>query len=279
MVGMRSFNHFVTFAVINGEFDITDGKVLSSAIRASFTICTSRKQLTYMLKIEVGKRWCEWGFQLNLNRELINKTGMINTITHFANKYTVCVNNYLVYGLRDQYMRLLKRLKVVDYNNVGLKVLEHFVEQRSSNFSSELSSADITFMKNKGENTKVNEKIDVEKKFMPKIMPYNSAFVFLSRVRDKFHGMKGQTKKYVVPLSSTTPTFIRLDKAGLQHSMAVFCVHLPNQIKPKRQERIADVIEWHPQRNHDLDQSFQTDGAQVILNYIEIVEVEKNGIE
>ena len=61
--------------------------------------------------------------------------------------------------------------------------------------------------------------------------------------------------------------------------MAAFCVHLPNQIKPKRPERIANVIEWHPQRKRDLGQSFQIDGTQVILNYIEIVEVEKNGSE
>jgi len=29
-VGTRAFNHFVIFAVLNGEFDITDDKVLSS---------------------------------------------------------------------------------------------------------------------------------------------------------------------------------------------------------------------------------------------------------
>ena len=53
-----------------------------------------------------------------------------------------------------------------------------------------------------------------------------------------------------------TPTIIRLDKSGLQHSMAVFCVLL-NQITPKYIERIADLIEWYPQRNHDLGQIFQ----------------------
>ena len=76
-----------------------------------------------------------------------------------------------------------------------------------------------------------------------------------------------------------TPTFIRLDKVGLQHSMAAFHVHLPNQTIPKKAGRIADVIGWHPQRNGDLGQSFQTDGTQVVLNYIDIVEVEKNGTE
>ena len=48
-----------------------------------------------------------------------------------------------------------------------------------------------------------------------------------------------------------TPTSIRLDKAGLQHSMVAFRV-LPSEIKPKRPERIANVIEWHPRRNRDL---------------------------
>ena len=85
-----------------------------------------------MLKTEVGKRWCDRFFQLNQNRELIDKTGMGNTITHCANEYTVCVKNYLVYGLRDQYVRLLKKLKDIDYKMVGLKVLEHSVEQRST---------------------------------------------------------------------------------------------------------------------------------------------------
>jgi len=74
-----------------------------------------------------------------------------------------------------------------------------------------------------------------------------------------------------------TPTFIHLDKVGLQHSMAAFRV-LPNQITQKT-ERIAYVIEWHLRRNRDLGQSFQTDGTQVILNYIEIGEVKKNGKE
>ena len=59
--------------------------------------------------------------------------------------------------------------------------------------------------------------------------------------------------------------------------MSAFCV-LINQIKEKI-KRIADVIECHPPKKCDLDQSFQTDGAQVILNYIRIVEVKKNGME
>jgi len=71
---------------------------------------------------------------------------------------------------------------------------------------------------------------------MPAIMPYNSAFVCLSRVRDRFHDMKDQMKTFpVAPLSSMTPTFVHLDKVGLQHSMAAFRV-LPNQIKPKNGE-------------------------------------------
>ena len=39
------------------------------------------------------------------------------------------------------------------------------------------------------------------------------------------------------------------------------------------------MIEWHLRRNRDLDQIFQTDGAQVVLNFIEIVEVEKSTTE
>ena len=61
--------------------------------------------------------------------------------------------------------------------------------------------------------------------------------------------------------------------------MVSFRANLPNLTKPKEPEGITDIIEWHPWRNHDLGQSFQTDGTQVILNYIEIVEVEKSGTE
>ena len=69
---------------------------------------------------------------------------------------------------------------------------------------------------------------------MPEITSYNSAFAFLSRVRDRFDEMKDQTKQFsVAPLSSMTPTFIRLDKVELQHSMAAFRAHFPNQTKPK----------------------------------------------
>jgi len=47
----------------------------------------------------------------------------------------------------------------------------------------------------------------------------------------------------------------------------------------QKTEGIADVIEWHPRRNRNLGQIFHTDGSQVILNYIEIVEVEKSRTE
>ena len=75
----------------------------------------------------------------------------------------VCVNNYLIYGLRDQYMRLLKKLDVIDYKIVGLKVLENIIDQCPANFFFELSSDDMIFLKNKGDNTEdLNEKIDDE---------------------------------------------------------------------------------------------------------------------
>ena len=67
-----------------------------------------------MLKKEVSKRWGDRFLELNQNQELIDKTGMCNTITHCSNEYMVCVNNYMVYGLRDNYVRLLKKLKVID---------------------------------------------------------------------------------------------------------------------------------------------------------------------
>ena len=124
--------------MLNGDFDITDDKVPSSVIRACLTICTDRKQPHFMLKTEVSKRWCDRFLELYKNPELIDKTGMCNTITHCSNEYMVSVKKYLVYGLRDQYIRLLKKLKVIDYKMVGLRVLEHFVEQHSSNFSFQL---------------------------------------------------------------------------------------------------------------------------------------------
>ena len=74
--------------VLNGEFEITDDKVLSRVIRASFTICTDRIQLNYMLKTEVGRRWYGRFLQLNRNRELIDKTGM-NIL--LASKITWCM--------------------------------------------------------------------------------------------------------------------------------------------------------------------------------------------
>ena len=98
----------------------------------------------------------------------IDKTGMSNTTAHCANEYTVCVKNYIVYGLRDQYIRLFKKLKVIGYKMVGLKILEHFVEQRSSNFSFELLSIDMTYLKIQENNTGVNEKNDMEKGSCPK---------------------------------------------------------------------------------------------------------------
>ena len=97
-------------------------------------------------------------------------------------------------------MRLLKRLNDIDYKMVGLKVLENCIERRSVNFSFESSSDDMTFLKNKGENTEVSEKIDAEKKLMPEIISYNSAFAFSSRVRDRLHDMKDQMKKSLLRL-------------------------------------------------------------------------------
>ena len=201
-----------------------------------------------MKNSEVGRRWADRFLQLNINQDLVNKTGMCNTITHCYNEYMVSVKNYLVYGLRDQYLRLMKKLKVKDYKMVGLKVLENFVEECKSNFSFKLSTDDMTFLRIHEHLTEdLKGKIDAEKKLMPKIMSYNSAFAFLSRVRDRFDVIEDETKQfYVAPLSSMTPTFIRLNKVGLQHSMAVFRVRLPNLTKPKEPEGITDIIEWHP---------------------------------
>ena len=86
--------------------------------------------------------------------------------------------------------------------------------------------------------------------------------------------MNDQTKLFsVAPLSPMAPTYTRLDKVGLINSMEKIRAHLPNAVKPKEPERIANVIKCHARRNHDLGQNFQTDGTQVILNYIKIVEV------
>ena len=49
--------------------------------------------------------------------------------------------------------KVVEKVKVIDYKMIGLKVLEDLVQQRSSNFSIELSSGNVTFLKNKGDNT------------------------------------------------------------------------------------------------------------------------------
>ena len=106
-VGTRAFNHFVIFAVLNGEFEIKDDKVLSSVIRACFTI-TEHMHPPFMLKSEIGERWCKQFLKLYQNREIIDKTSTGNTIAHYSNEHMFSVKNYLVYDLRNRYVRLLK---------------------------------------------------------------------------------------------------------------------------------------------------------------------------
>ena len=107
-----------------------DDKVLSCVIQVYLTICTVRKHPNVMLKIEAGKIWRGRFLEVNQHRQLIDKTSMCNTITHCFNEYMVCVNKYLVYGLKDHYVILLKNLSFINYKMVGLKVLKHFFEQR-----------------------------------------------------------------------------------------------------------------------------------------------------
>ena len=107
-VGTFTFNEFVLFAVITGDFNISVDKELSSVIQTCLTICTDHKHPLFMQKTEVGKRWADIFEQLNLNRDFVDKTGMTNTITHCSNEYMVSVKNYLVYGLWDNYIRLLR---------------------------------------------------------------------------------------------------------------------------------------------------------------------------
>jgi len=107
-VATRAFKKIVLCTVLNGKLEIINDKVLSSVNRTCLAICTDRKHHNFMQKTEVDKRWCDSFLELNQNRELIDNTGMCNTITYCSNEYMVCVKNYLVYGLRDQCVRLLK---------------------------------------------------------------------------------------------------------------------------------------------------------------------------
>jgi len=136
-------------------------------------------RLLTMQKIEVGRRWADRCVQLNLNQDFFDKTGMTNTITRCSNECMVSVKNYLVYGLRDNYIRLLKKLKVVNYKMVGLKVLQSLVKERQPNFSFKLSSDGMTFLRMRVNLTEdLNKNIEDEITHMPEMASYNSAFAF-----------------------------------------------------------------------------------------------------
>ena len=148
-IGTRAFNHFVLFAVLGNNYHIEDDNALMALIRACFVHSTikANNYPASMKNSEICREWCD-RFNRIQNNKIICKLGFGNVMTHSCKEYETSVKNYLVYGLRDIYVRSLKKLlNIKEYKIVGLNVLLSFVKVNHRNYTFILSDDDKYYLK------------------------------------------------------------------------------------------------------------------------------------
>lgn len=109
-LGTRAFNDFLIHNIVHHEADIPDRNSLVNIIHACFTIDTNESDKVPKVFRE-SENFTDWytKYLEDVYHSQIDKSGLTNVISHAVNEYTVSVVNYITYGLRDQYVRLLKK--------------------------------------------------------------------------------------------------------------------------------------------------------------------------
>ena len=143
----RVFNDFLLHNIINCKANIEEKPSLVNTIRACLTIDTGNDTHKVPKVFKDNDHLSDWytKYREGFGESRINKYGLTNVISHAVNEYAVSVVNYITYGLRDQYVRLLKKQLHNDNNTcerIALRVLETFEASNTGRFSFGLSSAD-----------------------------------------------------------------------------------------------------------------------------------------
>ena len=151
------FNHFVINHVIDdpvNKFEIADDNALVTIIRLCFTVLTDappKKDSPYSEWIKVVRT----SF-VSVENPLLkyNRTGIASILSHLVIQYKTVVKNHLIFGLRNNYLNILKKEKVKHHKEVAARVLSSFVvdmvERRSkSKYKLEVHKKDEYWLRKK----------------------------------------------------------------------------------------------------------------------------------
>ena len=74
-------------------------------------------------------------YNLLWDYELVVTIGMGQIMGHEVNQYVTELDNYLIYELRDNYVRLLKNQEIANHKDVVVRVLRHLITNRHRGYS------------------------------------------------------------------------------------------------------------------------------------------------
>ena len=282
----RAFNLFVHDLVLPGTFEIQDYNSFKAIVRSCFTVASSGASrnegpvATWLAQFQ--RMMVQRSNPDDTEFSLVDKRGMANIITHASNAYAANVTNYLSYGLRDHYVRLLKVLGVANHKMVALRVLNKSVMKRKGNFSFALSSDDEFAASRTKRDTSAEAAVvsAVEREFqlMGKMETYGDAFRFLRHIQGRLEddyaerlsknkGARPGRSFNIAPLTSMKPCFIRVDKTSLDH---LYTANFKKNGAIERPSCVEDVLPHVKARPRMvIGDSFQTDGTQLVVPYLQ----------
>ena len=171
--------------------------------------------------------------------------------------------NQLIYGLRDRYVALLRFLGVNNHKVVALTVLESFVRNGSRNFWFQMKDEDVREVGRTHDNQlEINSQVEGEIMLMGRVdTSYTSALRFLPRIQQRYDERQGRSLP-LVPENAMKTSFIRIDQKGIDQLKRSIS---RSSDLPSTMAQLLSRKAVNARRNGTLEQSFLTDGVQVIL--------------
>ena len=190
--GTRAFSDYILYAVIDRGVEIRNEDQLTTIVRSCYIANTNDDnnvgRPSSFFHEPINQEWLA-SYRQDFNEATLDKEGMTNIITFDVKSYVSDIKNYLMYGIRDHFIRFLKNVfpkHNAKYKFVAaLRFLKKIQTQNpKKEYSFKLSDKDI-FIAQQERNDETNDAIQrILKDEMLKNYPaidntYSSAFKFL----------------------------------------------------------------------------------------------------
>lgn len=186
--GTRALTHFVLNEVLINEYEIDDKAHLTRIVRMCFTALSKRG---YRESLACCSNLMEKWLSFNRDTVRIDTSGMGQIITFAVSEYIVCLENYLRYGIRAHYVKLLWTLEKPFCKRVAVRVLKASCDVESPTFQYKLSSEDFRESNRKCRNAiderNISLQTDAELNYMGRIASYADGFCFIQSIQERFH--------------------------------------------------------------------------------------------